>query len=376
MRLLIVCPRFPEYGYKGDQLRSRQLIELLAPDHEVSVIAGGPPSHVGALAELRELAGVTVIKAGVLARGLATIELLARGRPAEVGWMLPRRLRLAVRAAGALSDVILASTVRVVSEEPPVPMVIDHIDTLSANMRERARLERNIVARLAARVEAPLLSRHERLVARWATAQIAVSAADAKALPQSPRPVVIPHAVAQPPGGWGDRSSAGRDIDLIFTGNMNYPPNRDGAEWLAGEIVPALRRLRPGARVVVAGRCAGEMSLDGVELMADVPDLSALLRRARVAIVPLRGGTGVANKLLEAAVAGAAIVGTPRPVQAAGITALTANDAPGLAAAVARALGDDSLRDSLAQRARCDLERRAPSVVAARLAEVLERMAS
>ena len=45
MRLVIVCPRFPEYGHKGDQLRTRQLIELLWPEHELHVITGGRPSQ-------------------------------------------------------------------------------------------------------------------------------------------------------------------------------------------------------------------------------------------------------------------------------------------------------------------------------------------
>ena len=182
-------------------------------------------------------------------------------------------------------------------------------------MRERARLERNLIVSCVAQIEARLLARHERHAARWAAAQITVSDTDAALLPQSPPPVVIPHACSD------HRchelrtrdAAAARDIDLIFTGNMDYPPNRDAAHWLAEEIVPELRRLRPEIRVMIAGRFADRLSLDGVEIASDVPDLSALLRRARVAIVPLRSGTGVPNKLLEAAAAGTAIVATPEP---------------------------------------------------------------
>ena len=74
---------------------------------------------------------------------------------------------------------------------------------------------------------------------------------------------------------------------------MRYPPNRDAAEWLACEIVPALRATHPGARVIIAGRGAAKLGqAPDIELLSDVPDLARLLRRARVAAVPLRSGTG------------------------------------------------------------------------------------
>ena len=373
MRLLIVCPRFPEYGYKGDQLRTRQLIDLLGPEHELHVITGGRPSQPSAMAELRQLANVTVIDAAGPARALAMLELLAHGRPVEVGWMSPRRLRRAVRSAAEASDAVLASTVRAVTEPLAAPLIVDHIDALSANMRERAKLENHLHSRLAARIEARLLARHERLAATWAAAQITVSDMDADELPQSPRPVVVPHAVDQTVYA-NERSeqTPPRDIDVIFTGNMNYPPNRDAAHWLADAIVPELRQLRPDVRVMVAGRFADRLSLNGLELVSDVPDMSALLRRARVAIVPLRSGTGVPNKLLEAAAAGAAIVATPRAAAATGIAVMSACDAIALAAAVARLLADEEARAALAARSLADLASRSPTVVAARLQNVLE----
>jgi glycosyltransferase involved in cell wall biosynthesis len=374
MRLLILCARFPEYGHKGDQLRTRQLLELLGPEHELHVLTGGRPSSDGALREVQRLARVTVVHAGAGARAFAALELLARGRPAQVGWMAPRRLRRRAITYAEASDAVVAATVRVVAGPLPAPLILDHIDALSANLRQRARLERNPLLRVGARAEAMLLIRHERLAARWAGAQITVSAADATALPQSPRPVVIPQVVFEKIGMTdlqGAREPGARGIDLILTGNMRYPPNRDAAAWLANEIVPELRRLRPDARVVVAGRHADRLSLDGVEIASDVPDLTELLRRARVAIAPLRAGTGVPNKLLEAAAAGAAIVATPRAAAAAEVAAVTASDAPALAACVAELLADDAARIALATRALEDLASRSPAVVAGRLTEVI-----
>jgi len=371
MKLLIVAARFPEYGYKGDQLRTRQLIDLLAPEHELQVITAGRPSGPEALAALQRLARVTVVTAGPITRSVSAITSLARTAPAQVGWMTPPRLRQAARRAAVDSDAVIASTVRVVSGPLPAPLIIDHIDALSVNMGERAGLERHVPLRVAAKVEAILLDRHERRAAGWAAAQIAVSEVDTAALPPIPCPVVIEHVVD---GGRADTTDDAdeRDIDVIFTGNMNYPPNIEAARWLANAIVPELRKLRPNVRVMIAGRFASRLRLTGVEVSSDVPDLGALLRRARVAVVPLRTGTGVPNKLLEAAAAGAAIVATPRAAAAAQIEVLSADDASDFAIAVDRLLTDDAERSALTASAYRDLERRAPSAIAAKLRAVLD----
>ena len=170
MRLLILTARFPEYGYKGDQLRTRQLIELLGREHTLHVLSGGPPSSREALRDVQRLARVTVADPGLVARTLGALGSLARGRPAQVGWMAPRRLRQLAAAAAVDSDAVIASTVRVMFAPLAVPVIVDHIDALSANLHERSRLEPNPLLRLAASAEALLMKRHERSVSRWATA--------------------------------------------------------------------------------------------------------------------------------------------------------------------------------------------------------------
>jgi polysaccharide biosynthesis protein PslH len=372
MRILLLAGRFPEHGYKGDQLRTRQLIELLAPEHDLHVITGGRPSGPAALSELQQWASVTLVTAGPLARSLSALAQLVHGGPAQVGWMTPRRLRRAARRGAVDSDAVIASTVRVVTERLPTPLIIDHIDALSSNMRERARLERRLALRLAAWIEAALMVHHERQAARWAAAQITVSELDAAALPQSPLPVVVGLSVTREPASVAPVSAGERDIDVILTGNMNYPPNIEAARWLADAIAPELRKTRPDARVMIAGRSAGSLRLTGVEVRSDVSDLGALLRRARVAVVPLRSGTGVPIKLFEAAAAGAAIVATPRAADAARVEVLRAGDTSEFAAAVERLLADETMRAALAASAYLDLAAHEPQVIAAKLNAVLD----
>lgn len=367
MRILIVCARFPERGQKGDQLRVREHVGLLSLTHEITVVASGLPSSAAAQRELECLATVRILAPRPLARAISALTGAVRARPFQVGWMMPRKAWSVAMQAAKRSDVVLVSTIRCLPGPLSAPTVLDHVDALSVNLRQRAELERNPAMRLGARVEARLLASHEARAAGWVAAQTVISSTDALALPDRPLPVIIP-------ASWEPSAAGGateRDIDVILTGNMRYPPNRDAALWLAREIAPRLRSRRPDARVVVAGRAAGELALQGVEVHSDVPDLAELLQRARVAAVPLRRGTGVPVKLLEAVANGAAVVCTPWVSRAAELDVDTAENAEEFAGAIARLLGNEALRRERLAATRAGLEGRRPAAVRRMLERVL-----
>lgn len=377
MKILLLASRFPERWMKGDQMRAFQVVELLRSEHELTVLTPGEPSSGAALQALAAMADIVAVPVSRSRRVLGAARSACRGMPLELGWMTPPSVAAATEQCAFGHDVAIACTIRTLPGPLPIPVVLDHVDALSANMRQRGRLERRRAIRIAAQLESRLLARHERAAARWVAAQAAVSPLDAAALPQSPAPVVIPLAYpGLPTPGPGADDGHGRDIDVILTGNMRYPPNRDAADWLTSEIAPAVRRRRAGARIVVAGRgAAGTIVADGVEVLSDVPDIEALLRRSRVAVVPLRGGTGTPNKALEAVIAGAAVVATPWVAQALGMDLETATDAPAFATKIDRLLSDESFRRERVKAGRDGLDAFRPASVVTILERTLARAA-
>ncbi|WP_093618528.1 glycosyltransferase [Actinoplanes philippinensis] len=354
MRILVVACRFPEAGGKGDALRAFAFVRELASRHDVTVVTPAPPPSARAEAALREHAVVEVRPARAPARVLGAGGAALRGRPGQVGWMMPRASWASVLALAPGHDVALAVTVRSIRGPLGIPTVLDHVDALSLNMRRRGDGPESPLRRLAARREAQALARYERRAAGWADAQVVTAREDAGELPSRPAVTVIPAAWD---GTVAETGGADRDIDVIFTGDMAYPPNRVAAEWLAEEIAPALRRRRPGARVMVVGRGAARLRLAGVEIASDVPSLAGYLARARVAVVPLRAlGTGSPNKLLEAASSGAAVVATSWAAARFDVPCLLADDAEEFAASIERLLRDEAGRDDLARRARRAIE--------------------
>lgn len=358
-RVLVVAPRTPRADGKGDQVRLAQYLPRLAAEHAVTVLqpretSGGKDAGVS-LGEADTKTSSGPFDARTVAITITRVERLAGalvawllGRPGQAGWFMPHRFAAAVRREARRHDTIVFVTARAYVPVDDRLCTIDHVDALSLNASRRAAGQPHAGLRWLWRLEARRLARWERRIAACATAQVVTSPVDAAALPAAPAPTVVPNGVSVSPRALTSADEP-RDVDLILTGNMRYPPNRDAAQWLAGEIAPRLRARRPHVRVVIAGRGADSLRLGGadVEVHSDVPDLAAWLRRAKVAAAPLRTGTGVPNKVLEAGGAGAALVLTPAAnaalVLAPDAVAL-ADDAWSFAEEVERLLSDDELR--------------------------------
>ena len=374
MRILVLTSRFPEAGGKGDQIRALPFVRHLARRHEVTVLSTGSPSSAAALTDLEQIATVVLAPVERTLRALSAAGAVARGAPAQVGWMTPRRAWRVTRDLAARHDVVLAMTVRTLRGPLPAPVVLDHVDALSLNMERRARGPEAFPVRAAAAADGFLLRRHERLAATWSAAQVATAAEDAARLPADPPVLVLPQGWDGPM--WEEPPGHLRDIDVIFTGYMRYPPNRAAAEWLARDILPRVRRRHPDVNAWIVGRAADTLDVAGVNVASDVPDLLGYLRRAKIAVLPLREGTGTPNKAIEAAASGTALVSTPWVVERFGLPAATAEDAEGLARGVGEYLDDETARRAAVARIHDVLQTLDWARLVARLEGALERAGS
>jgi len=94
------------------------------------------------------------------------------------------------------------------------------------------------------------------------------------------------------------------EYDLVFIGNMGYPPNVNAAEYLAKEILPLVHKTKPGVTLTLAGATPhpNVLSLKSkyVEVTGFVENIREAYAKAKIFIAPMRIGTGLQNKLLEA----------------------------------------------------------------------------
>jgi glycosyltransferase involved in cell wall biosynthesis len=152
-------------------------------------------------------------------------------------------------------------------------------------------------------------------------------------------------------------TDAPRAFDFGFWGRLAYFANADAAAWLLDEIWPSVRARMPHATLLIGGadapaRIRAAHGRDGIEVRSPVDDIAAFARQIRVALFPLRYGTGQSNKVLEAAEGGCAVVATAKAMR--GLDPLTrhsfiGNDAPELARLAIAAISDESRRASTAR---------------------------
>jgi hypothetical protein len=348
MRILVISSRYPSPEARGDQSILFSHLQYLGKRHEVSVVTPNraPSPHVAAT--VAELAQVKIVDVGRGTRALSAVGAMLRGQPAQVGWMMPSRTWRQAKAAARCADVALIMTSRSIRSALPAATVLNHVDALSFNMARRARGPEPLPIRLFARYEAWRMRAWELRLAGHLAAQVGTSIEVADMLPQTPRAHVIPpsypHAIHDDPPGHE------RDIDLILTGDMSYPPNREAANLLLERILPRILSQRPQTSVWVVGRSATWITSKDVTTASDVPDLLSFLRRAKVAIAPVSGGSQL--KTLEAAANGAALVAKRWTADCYGLPAAAAEDPVDFAREVLRLLEDDAARQEQADAAR------------------------
>jgi len=347
MNVLIVASRHPWPAYSGDRLRTTVWIEALAPHASVSLVA--PASPLEDSTSRRDHLRVYPAKRSLL-QGLRAIGRIAREKlPWQTLLAAPYQweeaIGRAIRERGPFdATIVVLSRVEpwVQSFLPEGPRFLDAIDSLARNMHERARAA-SPLTRWIWRGEERRTSATERAGAGAYEHVLFVS--DEEAAACGPRGVAITNGVTVRPLD----EERGRCYDFGFWGRLAYFANADAARWLVGEIWPAIRALEPSATLVLAGANApgwlrrAAHRQPGITILSPVSDMPSLARDVRVAVLPLRYGSGESTKMLEAAEAGCAVVSTARGVRSLGALAphaVLAEDADAIARAAVALLHD------------------------------------
>jgi glycosyltransferase involved in cell wall biosynthesis len=223
--------------------------------------------------------------------------------------------------------------------------VLDAIDSLRRSMEERSR-ESSPLTRWLWRVEGARIGRAEANAVRFYDRVVVVSEEDCEELAA----IAISNGVEIRP-----LEEQPRTFDFAFWGRLAYFANADAASWLIQDIWPRIRAERPEAKLLIGGADAPPAiraadGRDGIVVQSPVADIAALTRSVKVALFPVRFGTGQSNKVLEAAEGGCAIVATKHAMR--GLERLTphasvADDASGFARAALDAKPGTALRTAV-----------------------------
>jgi len=316
--ILFLSHRIPWPPDRGDKIRSHHLLHALArlaPVHVASFVETA--ADRAAEPALAALAASHCLVQRRTPVPLAALGALARGEPVSLAAFRDQAIArfvattLAARPIGAIV-VFSGQMAQYVPGDFAGRVLLDLVDVDSAKFEDYAARAALPLRWVHAR-EARLLGRFEGQAARRADITTLVSvpeaallrdriggAADIRALGNGID--TVHYDPAQPwPTPWG----AAAGPHLVFTGQMDYPPNMAAVETFARQTMPLLRRAYPDTRFHIVGRQPSPgvralAALPGVDVTGAVDDTRLWLAAADIVVAPLQIARGVQNKVLEA----------------------------------------------------------------------------
>jgi len=353
VRILFLSQRVPYPPNRGDKITTWRLVDRMRRSHEVRCMAfAHGPADLRAAAELSEL-GVPIRSFPHDARWaqLKALPLLLTRRALTLGVYGSRSLQAAVDEAVGDCDLAYAyssSMGAFLLPHPGVTRVMHFAELDSDKWRQYAERTRPPMSWVYRREWRTLLA-FERELAHAFDQNVFCTPLEERIfreqVPGAPSTVLRNGVDA---AHFTPAPEAAEPGHLVFTGVMDYYPNVDGCRWFAEAVLPGVRARFPDARFTIVGahpvrevRALAE--LPGVEVTGFVEDTRDWLRRAAVAVAPLRIARGIQNKVLESMAMGLPVVGTTCATQGTeavpGEHLLVADDEQGLIEAVCSLLG-------------------------------------
>lgn len=157
-----------------------------------------------------------------------------------------------------------------------------------------------------------------------------------------------------------------RHATMLFIGSFRHTPNQVALEWFARAVLPMIVEKIPDARLLVAGsdpppRHTFPDPANAIEWLGFVEDIQPLFSSCALFVCPIRSGSGVRVKLLEAFASGIPVVSTAIGAEGLARTdgefCALADDPAGFASRAVALLQDCQRARDMAARAREEVVR-------------------
>jgi polysaccharide biosynthesis protein PslH len=309
VKLLVLLSRVPYPLEKGDKLRAFNQLRQLSKKHEVILFAlNDTPLHQDALDTLSRICtDIKIVQMGKARVLMNLVNAFFSGFPLQVGYFYFGR---AQRELDALvekhkPDHIYCQLIRTsefVKKHKGIRKTLDYMDVFSKGV-ERRLSTAPFYMKVPLRMEYKRLVRYEKEVFSHFDHTTIISEQDRRYMPLEERDKIeiIPNGVDTDFFRPMERK---KEYDLLFNGNMNYPPNVESVEYLVHKVLPLVMKRYPGVKVLISGATPSPKVLalrsDHVTVTGWVEDVRESFAQSKILVAPMQISIGLQNKLLEA----------------------------------------------------------------------------
>jgi polysaccharide biosynthesis protein PslH len=319
MKILFIATRFPYPALKGDQNILYQRLKKLSKVHKITLIhfyqnKSEILEHEIVAPYCEEIISIQLTKLQILwniANGF-----LFSGLPLQVCYYKSTECENAIKKLNINEfDIVHGYLLRVGEYVLRIdkPRILELIDSMQLNLERRIEKEKNSVIKWVLGEELKRIKLYEQKTVKQCDANIVVSSIDKDIINQK-NVFTIPLGVDT--DMFNRKIDDNKDITIIFSGNMAYPPNIHAVEWFLDNCWSKIKSKELKTIFKIVGVNPPKSLIlkynkdSSVVFTGFVKSLAEELKNAQIAIAPMQSGSGMQFKILEAMAVGLPVVTT------------------------------------------------------------------
>lgn len=309
MKIFIILSRVPYPLEKGDKLRAFNQIRELSKNNQVYLFAlNDIELDKDAMQELKKYCtDISILKLTRLNIVFNLVRTLFDGKPFQVGYFYSNKAKKNIDTLikQHQPDQIYCQLIRTAEyakHYQHIPRTLDFMDVFSKGM-ERRRSTSAFYMKPILGIEYSRLLKYENKIFDFFDHKTIISDQDKSLIPHPRKSeiVVVPNGVDT---NYFKPLLMKKEYDLLFNGNMNYPPNVESVQYLVNKILPEVWKHLPHVRLLISGANPNhkvmELKSDKVVISGWMNDIRENFAKSRILVAPMQISIGLQNKLLEA----------------------------------------------------------------------------
>ncbi len=310
MKLLIILSRVPYPLEKGDKLRAFHQLKYLAKNNDVILVClNDTELHPEAKAVLNSICSeVHIVQLSKLQIVLNLVKGLFSSKPLQVCYFYSKKAQQLIDSliTNKQPDHIYCQLIRTteyVKQYTSIPKTLDYMDALSKGI-ERRIAKANWFFKIILKLEYKRLYTYEKTTFSFFNNKTIISEQDRELInhPDKNSIEIVANGVDESFLNYPKKED--KKYDLLFSGNMSYPPNIESAVYIVEKIFPLVKKQIPNIQLMIAGTSPTSKIIalrsNNVLVSGWVKDIKEIYASSKIVIAPMQTGTGLQNKLLEA----------------------------------------------------------------------------
>lgn len=307
MRIFVLLPRVPYPLEKGDKLRAFNQIACLSKHNKIHLCALNDTNvHPDAIKILKKYCEtIDIINLSKTCIYLNLFKGVFTNMPFQVHYFYNKKAQKTINhlIKKYRPQHLYCQLVRTAEyiKRSNTPKTIDYQDVFSKGIERRLHYTPFYLKPIL-KAEYNRLLKYENHVFDLFDNKTIISGPDREFIPHKDKRKI--HII---PNGINSEYFAPREekrtLDLVFIGNMGYPPNVNASEFLVNEILPLLEEDMH-VKIYLVGASPDKkvqrLASKKVVVTGWVDDVRDYYAKAKIFIAPMQIGTGLQNKLLEA----------------------------------------------------------------------------